>query len=232
MNHAAPKARGGLRFSAVLFDLDGTIVDSARELITSVRHALAQVDDREPPDADTILMEVGKPLEVILRELGYPHRPEDARRFTETYRAHFAAHCAEEAGVFPYFTEVLDALREAGAKLAVVTTKHQEQAELTVAKLGIADRFDYVRGWREGRKHKPDPEPFLEAAARLGVEPAQALVVGDTEQDILAAKAGGMTSVAVTWGFRPLLMLKALRPDFIISRPTDLLPIVVSTAGA
>lgn len=228
MNHTAPKARGGLRFPAVLFDLDGTLADSSGELIASVHHALAQVDGREPPDRDTILMEVGKPLEVILRELGYPNGPEDARRFADSYREHFAANCGREAGLFPYVAEVLDALREAGARLAIVTTKHQEQAELTVARLGIADRFDYVRGWLEGRKHKPDPEPFLDAAARLGVEPGEALVVGDTEQDILAAQAGGMTSVAVTWGFRPLLMLKALRPDFIISRPTDLLGIVGS----
>jgi 2-phosphoglycolate phosphatase len=216
-----------LRYPAVLFDLDGTLVDSARDLVNSVRFALGQVDDREPPDNDTILMEVGKPLEVILRELGYPHDETDARRFADSYRSHFAAHLADNSRPYPHTPEVLDMLREAGVRLAVVTTKHQSQAEVTVERLGLAGRFDHVRGWLEGRRHKPDPEPFLAAAARLGVEPARALVVGDTEQDILAAKAGGMDSVAVTWGFRPLLMLKALRPDFIISRITDLVPIVV-----
>ncbi|MFO7639082.1 MAG: HAD-IA family hydrolase [bacterium] len=220
-----------LRFDGVLFDLDGTLVDSARDLLNSVRFALAQVDPREPPDEDTILMEVGKPLEVILRELGYPHDEADARLFADSYRRHFAEHCTDSSKPFPYVPEVLGMLREAGAKLAVVTTKHQQQAEMTVERLGLADRFEHIRGWAEGRRHKPDPEPFLAAAAALGVEPKRALIVGDTEQDILAARAAGITSVAVSWGFRPLLMLKSLRPDFIISRPTDLVPIVVDLTG-
>ena len=219
-----------LRHPAVLFDLDGTLVDSARDLISSLRFALARVDPREPPDDDTILMEVGKPLEVILRELDYPHTEADARLFAETYREHFARHLDDSSGLFPHVPELLDALCAAGVRLAVVTTKHQLQAELTVKRFGIADRFAHIRGWCEGRRHKPDPEPFLEAATALEIEPARALVVGDTEQDILAAQAGGMTSVAVTWGFRTLFMLKALRPDFIVSRPTDILHIAVSPA--
>lgn len=214
-----------------MFDLDGTLIDSAQDLVCSVRFALAKVDPREPPDDDIILMEVGKPLEVILRELGYPHTEPDARLFADTYREHYARHLDEHSRLFPHVPEVLDALREAGAGLAVVTTKHQSQAELAVERFGIADQFDHIRGWCEGRRHKPDPEPFLEAAAALGVEPDRALVVGDTEQDIMAAQAGGMSSVAVSWGFRPLLMLKALRPDFLISRLPDILPIVAEIPG-
>jgi len=220
------------RFDAVLFDLDGTLLLSAQDLIASVRHALARVDDREPPDNDTILMEVGKPLEKILRELGYPAGPDEAKLFADTYREHFADTFGTRTRLVPMAGEVLGALAEAGVKRAVVTTKHQVQAEMTVEKMGLARQFDLVRGWQEGRKHKPDPEPFLSAAAELGVEPARALVVGDTEQDIVAAKDGGLTCCAVTWGFRPLLMLKALRPDFMISRLQDLLPIVATPQDA
>ena len=211
----------------MLFDLDGTIVDSARDLVESVLFALRRADGREPPDADTILMEVGKPLEVILRELGYPHGEPEARCFAVSYRKHFSEHHADSSRLYPGMEQTLELLAEAGARLAVVTTKQQEQAEMVVAQLGIADRFGYVRGWQEGRRHKPDPEPFLDACAALGVAPASALVVGDTEQDVIAAKTGGMASVAVTWGFRPVAMLHALRPDFIVSRPTDIVPIVV-----
>jgi len=216
-----------LRFDAVLFDLDGTLLDSAEDLVASVHYALREVDEREPPDADTILMEVGKPLEVILKELGYPHDDDNAQLFAATYRRHFAEHFGTKARVIPYATEVLEALREAGVKLAVVTTKHQEQAEMTVEKMGLTRYFDHVHGWAEGRKHKPDPEPFETAAQVLGVETDRALVVGDTEQDILAAKSGGMVCCAVSFGFRPLLLLKTLKPDYIVSRLTDLLPIVV-----
>ena len=116
-------------------------------------------------------------------------------------------------------------------RLALVTTKHQAQADSIAEAFGLAGFFDYIHGWQEGRRHKPDPEPYLVAARQLGVLPTDALVVGDTEQDIVAAQSAGMTSCAVTWGFRPLLMLKALQPDFIISRITDLVPVVVTTPG-
>ena len=123
---------------------------------------------------------------------------------------------------------MLDALGEAGVKRAVVTTKHQAQADFVVEKMGLAPRLELVRGWLEGRKHKPDPEPFLEAAAALGVDKDRALVVGDTEQDIGAAKDGGLASCAVTWGFRPILLLKSLRPDYIISHLRDVLAVVAT----
>ena len=217
-----------LRFRAVLFDLDGTLADSSQDLVASVQYALRQVDPRDPPDSDTILMEVGKPLEVILREVGYPTDKQSTATFVDEYRRHFIANFKNHTKVFPNTREVLDMLRQVSVRLALVTTKHQVQADSIVAALGLADFFDYVHGWQEGRKHKPDPEPYLTAAERLGVFPAEALVVGDTEQDVVAAQAAGMTSCAVTWGFRPLLMLKALRPDFIISRVTDLVPMVVT----
>ena len=215
-----------LRYRAVLFDLDGTLIDSSTDLVNSVRHALGRVDPREPPDADTILMEVGKPLEVILKELCYPHDPQSTDLFVKTYRDHFAEHFNEHTTLFPDAREVLDALRLARVRLALVTTKHQVQADFTARELGLANRFEYIHGWKEGRKHKPDPEPLLVAAGELGVSPAEALMVGDSEQDILAAKAAGIDACAVTYGFRPLLMLRTLRPDYLIPRLPDLLPIV------
>ncbi|MBN2537733.1 HAD-IA family hydrolase [candidate division WOR-3 bacterium] len=220
-----------LRFDAVLFDLDGTLLLSEKDLIASVRHALAAVDHREPPDDDTIIMEVGKPLETILRELQYPAGPDEAKLFADTYREHFARTFGTHTKLAPLCLEVLDALGEAGVKRAVVTTKHQAQADFVVGKMGLAPRLELVRGWQEGRKHKPDPEPFLEAAAALGVARDRALVVGDTEQDIGAAKDGGLTCCAVTWGFRPILLLKSLRPDYIISQLRDVLSIAATPTG-
>jgi len=215
------------RFSAALFDLDGTLVDSSHELVASVRDALLAVDPREPPDDDTILLEVGKPLETILRELGYPADENTAGRFVDTYRRVFAARLeSAPPRLYPHVPETLGLLREAGVRLAVVTTKHQVQAELTVRAAGLAHRFDYVHGWAEGRRHKPDPEPVLVALRALGAQKDDAIMVGDTEQDILAAHAAGVTSCAVTYGFRPVLLLRTLRPDFIVSRFDDIGPIV------
>jgi len=217
-----------LRYSAALFDLDGTLIDSAQDLVASVRYALARVfPEREPPDAEDILAQVGKPLEVIVRELGYQVDDEHVRHFVDTYRVRYAEHFDDHTKPYPGVEELLVGLKAAGVKLAVVTTKHQSQAEFTLAGSGLARYFDYVHGWLEGREHKPHPEPVLSALSRLGVQPGAAVMVGDSELDIEAAKAAGVATCAVTYGFRPAWFLRAFRPDFLVSSATDILPIVV-----
>jgi len=100
------------RYRYVLLDLDGTLVDSAESIIASVRHALGHVHaGREQPDRDTILMQIGKPLQRILAELGYPADPESARRFADTYRPHYAQHVEDGAKLYPDTIETLAALR-------------------------------------------------------------------------------------------------------------------------
>ncbi len=240
----------GLRYRYVLFDLDGTLVDSAEGVVASVRHALAQlVPGREPPDNDTILMQVGKPLEMILAQLGYPADPAAGQRFADTYRRHYAEHGVRGLKPYPGVDETLAGLKAANVRVAVVTTKQQQQADLTVAAAGIGRHLDLVRGWQEGKKHKPDPEPFLDALACLEAKPQMttdkyryssiqspeskipnlrsALVIGDTEQDILAAQSAGIDCCAVTYGFRPAMMLLGLRPDYMVGHIIDVLSIVL-----
>jgi 2-phosphoglycolate phosphatase len=219
-----------LRYKAVLFDLDGTLINSATDLVNSVQHALRQVTpEREVPDGDDILIQVGKPLEVILRELQYPHDPASTTKFVDTYRAHYAEHFNEHTKLYPGVTETLESLRRAGARLALVTTKHQVQADFTAKESGLLQYFDYVHGWQEGREHKPHPEPVLTALARLGAEPGQAIMVGDSEMDIEAGKAAGTATCGVTHGFRPVWFLRSLAPDYLLSSIVDLLPIVIES---
>lgn len=218
-----------LRYPAVLFDLDGTLIDSARDLVASVCHALRRVDPtREPPDSDTITMEIGKPLETILSDLGYPVDAASAERFVDTYRAYYAEHFNDHTNLYPGVQELLAGLKSAGVKLALVTAKHQSQAEFAVGASELGRYFDYVHGWLEGRKHKPDPEPLLVAASVLGFGPEHTLMVGDSEQDVLAARSARMAVCAAAYGFRPAMMLKTLRPDYLVSRPADVFHIVVA----
>jgi len=222
-----------LRYAAALFDLDGTLIDSGQDLVASVRYALAGVfPGREPPDAEDILVQVGKPLEVIMRELGYPADDASAQRFVDVYRAHYAEHFNEHTKTYPGVEELLEQLRAAGVKLALVTTKHQVQADFTVKALGLARHFDYVHGWQEGREHKPHPEPVLTALKLLGVQPCEAIMVGDSELDIEAARAAGVDTCAVTYGFRPAWFLREFHPDFLVSRAADIGPVIVADAAA
>jgi len=221
-----------LRYAAALFDLDGTLIDSAQDLIASVQYALKLVvPDREPPEGDDILALVGKPLETILCELGYHTDETTAGRFTDTYRAHYAEHFNEHTKLYPGVEELLEYLKASVVKLALVTTKHQTQADFTVEAFGLARYFDYVHGWQEGRQHKPHPEPVLTALGRLGVEPGAAIMIGDSELDIESAKAAGVATCAVTYGYRPAWFLRSFRPDFLVSRAVDIGPILVSDTG-
>ncbi len=220
---------GVLRYPAALFDLDGTLIDSGQDIVESVRHALGQIfSDRSLPEAADVLVLIGLPLEAVVRELGYPADKESTRRFAEAYRAYYAEHYNDNTKVYPGIEEVLAGLQQAGVKLGLVTTKHQQQAEFTLAGAGLSGYFDYVHGWLEGRRHKPDPEPVLTALSRLDVSPDSAIMVGDSDLDIEAAKAAGVDTCAVTYGFRPAWFLKSFRPDFLVARPADIAPIVVS----
>ena len=218
-----------LRYSTALFDLDGTLIDSGQDIVESVRRALGQVfSDRSLPEAADILVLIGQPLDAIVRQLGYPADAESTRRFAQTYRAYYAEHFNDNTKVYPGIKELLAGLQQAGEKLALVTTKHQSQAEFTLAGAGLSGYFDCVHGWLEGRKYKPDPEPVLAALSRLDASPGSAILVGDSELDIEAAKAAGVDTCAVTYGFRPAWFLKSFHPDFLVARPADIGPIVVS----
>jgi len=209
--------------------LDGTLIDSGQDIVRSVRHALSQVfSDRELPADEDVLVLIGLPLESVVRELGYPADKESTRRFADVYRAYYAEHYNDNTKVYPGIRELLEELQGAGVKLALVTTKHQIQAEFTLAGIGLACYFDYVHGWHEGRKHKPDPEPVLNSLRRLDVQPGAAIMVGDSELDIQAAKAAGVDTCAVTYGFRPAWFLRSFHPDFLVARPADVAPVVIS----
>ncbi len=218
-----------LRYHAALFDLDGTLVDSGQDIVESVRRALGQVfSERSLPEAADILVLIGLPLEAVVRQLGYPADTESTRRFAEAYRAYYAEHYNDNTKVYPGMEEVLANLQQAGVKLGLVTTKHQSQAEFTLAGTGLSRYFDYVHGWLEGRRHKPDPEPVIAALSCLDVSHGAAIMVGDSELDIEAAKAAGVDTCAVTYGFRPAWFLKSFHPDFLVARPADIGPIVLT----
>jgi pyrophosphatase PpaX len=219
-----------LRYGAALFDLDGTLIDSGQDLVASVRHAVESAfPGHEAPDADDVLVQVGRPLEVIARELGYAASDADVGRFVEAYRAYYADHFNDHTEAYPGVEELLGYLKTAGVKLAVVTTKHQTQADFALAGCGLSRYFDYVHGWQEGRQHKPHPEPVVTALARLDAEARDAIMVGDAELDIEAARAAGVDVCAVTYGFRPAWLLRSYHPDYLVAAAADIGPIVAPT---
>ena len=210
------------RFPVVLFDLDGTVVDSGAIILASMRHATREVLGTEHTD-DELMRAVGGPgLEAQLAVFG----PDDVDELVRVYRAHNEPlHDTLEACVG--MEEVLLRLHEEGRRLGVVTAKRRSTVELAFARVPVAHLFETVVGGDETERHKPDPEPLLLAAERMGIDPSTAAYVGDSPFDIRAAKAAGMFAVAVTWGrIHDRDRLEREEPDAIADAAEDLLALL------
>jgi pyrophosphatase PpaX len=206
-------------FATVLFDLDGTLIDSIELILRSYRHTLRAHRGYEPPD-HVWLSGLGTPLAVQFRR--FSDDPAEIEAMVATYRAYNLAH--HDALVRPYdgVPEAVRALKARGKRLGLVTSKTRGGAlrGLDVAALG--DVFDVVVGADEVANPKPHPEPVLTALARLGASAAEAVFVGDSRHDIACGRAAGVRTAAVLWGPFDRAHLEDLGPDYWLERPGDL----------
>ena len=211
-----------MRFGTILFDLDGTVVDSGAIILASMRHATREVLGRDYSDAE-LLQTVGGPgLEAQMHALA----PDQVDRLVDVYRAHNEP-LHEELEACAGMEDVLVRLREEGRRLGIVTAKRRATVELAFARVPIAHLFETVVGGDETAKQKPNPEPLLLAAERLGADPSDTAYVGDSPFDIRAAKAAGMFAVAVTWGrIHDTARLEAEHPDAIVDSAEELLGVL------
>jgi pyrophosphatase PpaX len=207
-----------MRLPVVLFDLDGTVVDSGAIILASMRHAAKQVLGVEPPE-DELMAAVGGPgLEAQMRALA----PDRVEELVVTYRAHNEP-LHDELVCCAGVDDVLVRLKDEGRTLGVVSAKRLETIDLAFRTVPLGHLFDVVVGGDETERHKPHPEPLLLAAERLGAEPKDCAYVGDSPFDIRAAKAAGMQAVAVTWGgIHTRERLEREQPDAIVDSAEEL----------
>jgi pyrophosphatase PpaX len=206
------------RFPVVLFDLDGTVVDSGAIILASMRHATREVLGRDFDDAELMQAVGGPGLEAQMAVFA----PERVDELVRVYRAHNEP-LHDELEACAGMEDVLVRLHEAGRRLGVVTAKRRATVELAFASVPVAHLFETVVGGDETEKHKPDPEPLLLAAERMGVAPTDCAYVGDSPFDIRAAKAAEMLAVAVTWGrIHDRSKLERERPDAIVDTAEEL----------
>jgi pyrophosphatase PpaX len=207
-----------MRFPVVLFDLDGTVIDSGAIILASMRHAAKEVLGEEPSD-ELLMAAVGGPgLEAQMHALA----PDRVDELVRVYRAHNEP-LHEELVWCPGIDDVLVRLKDEGRRLGIVTAKRRATVELAFNVLPLEHLFDTVVGGDETARHKPDPEPLLLAAERLNVEPKDCAYVGDSPFDIRAAKAAGMDAIAVTWGgIHDRAKLEAEEPDAIVDNAEEL----------
>jgi pyrophosphatase PpaX len=208
-----------IRFPVVLFDLDGTVVDSGGIILASMRHATREVLGRDFGDAELMQAVGGPGLEAQMQVFA----PERVDELVSVYRAHNEP-LHDELEACAGMEDVLLRLHERGHRLGVVTAKRRSTVELAFARVPIAHLFETVVGGDETQKHKPDPEPLLLAAERMNARPDETAYVGDSPFDIRAAKAAGMYAIAVTWGrIHDRERLEREEPDAIVDSAEELL---------
>jgi len=211
-----------MRFPVALFDLDGTVIDSGAIILASMRYAAKEVLGIDAPD-EVLMAAVGGPgLEAQMREL----EPDRVDELVAVYRTHNEP-LHEELVCCEGIETVLERLSEEGRRLGLVTAKRRASVELAFAQVPIEPLFEVVVAGDETDRHKPDPEPLLLAAERLGVGPASCAYVGDSPFDIRAARSAGMLAVAVSWGgIHERARLADELPDVIVDSPEELLDVV------
>ncbi|HVR69386.1 MAG TPA: HAD-IA family hydrolase [Vicinamibacteria bacterium] len=214
----------------VVFDLDGTLVDSAADLAAAVNAMLARLAAGTPPLSEAQVRGfIGEGARLLVRRslahAGLPHRPEDALPvFLECYRARLL----ECTRPYPGVAETLDAL--ARHTLAVLTNKPGDLSRAIVEGLGLGARFARVYGGGD-LPRKPDPAGLVRIMVETGFEPASTVMVGDSAVDVLTGRAAGVLTVGVSYGFDPD-GLRAQPPDVLLDDLRALPRVVEGLAGA
>ena len=183
--------------ATLLFDLDGTLVDSIELILSSARHAFVGFDGRAPTD-DEWRAGIGRPLETMFRRYG---RDEDeVQRLLARYREHQLLHHDRLVRAYDGIVPLLRALAARGHRLGLVTSKVEWLARRALAHVGLGEAFPVLVGCDSCTHHKPHPEPVERALALLGAPAAEALFVGDSPHDVEAGRAAGVHTIGVTWG--------------------------------
>jgi phosphoglycolate phosphatase len=208
-----------LRYRLIVFDWDGTLLDSARGIVESIQEAAREL--RLPvPTRETASHVIGLGLHDSLRT-AVPALPADRyREFAEVYRRHFLAR-QDGMALFPGVREVLRDLRQSGVQLAVATGKSRRGLEHAFDATALREFFAASRCGDE-TEPKPHPAMLIELLRELAAQPAEALMIGDTSHDVAMARSAGVDALAVSYGAHPEADLRALRPRACVASVAEL----------
>ncbi|WP_039057707.1 phosphoglycolate phosphatase [Enterobacter sp. Bisph1] len=228
----------------IAFDLDGTLVDSAPGLTAAVDNALYALELPQAGEARVVTW-IGNGADVLMERAfnwsrqertsqraaqGKPDidsqipQEEQVRMLRKLFNRYYEETVEEGSFLFPDVAETLAALHAKGLPLALVTNKPTPFVAPLLEALGIAQYFTFVVGGDDVANKKPHPEPLLLVCKKLTIQPHELLFVGDSRNDILAAKAAGSVSVGMTYGYNYGEVITASEPDYVYDRFKDLLP--------
>ncbi|RDI41045.1 pyrophosphatase PpaX [Falsibacillus pallidus] len=209
------------RITTVLFDLDGTLIDTNELIITSFMHTLNHYYPDQYSRED-VLPFMGPPLSETFGELN----PENTEEMIQHYRDFNLTHHDDLVEEFEGAYEAVKGLKEAGIKLGIVSTKSRNGVIKGLKLMNLFDFFDVIVTLDEVNAPKPDPEPVLLALSQLGSSPDEAIMVGDNHHDILGGKNAGTLTAGVAWTAKGREHLLQFEPDFILDEMSDILKVV------
>jgi phosphoglycolate phosphatase len=216
-----------MKYKAVLFDLDGTLLDTLKDLADSVNKGLKTLGFPQH-SMKTIKYFIGDGREVLAwKSLPENNRDEKTvNQLVDLINKEYYQHWADNTRPYPGVPELLGALEKRGIKMTILSNKPHEFTDLTVTRLLSGRKFEIVSGAVPSMPKKPDPAAALQIAEQLNICPARFLYVGDSDIDMKTAIAADMFPVGVTWGFRTAEELKAAGAKVLVHQPTELLELL------
>ncbi len=207
-----------------IFDLDGTLADTVESMAYSANLALKELGlPKQPAEAFRYFAGDGA-RELVRRclEAAGDDQCHYFERMYALYRTYFGEHCMYHVEPYPGIRTLLEKLKGAGVRTAVLSNKPHAQAVKVVERIFGDGCFDYIQGQKEGIPRKPDPAGAMSVAARFGVSPSECLYIGDTNTDMQTGRAAGMFTVGVLWGFRDRKELEDNQASVIVHSPQEI----------
>jgi phosphoglycolate phosphatase len=208
----------------IIFDLDGTLVDTGEDLAASLNFAVTPLGIPALRVDETVAL-VGEGLSRLIEKILEPKGlMAHHARTMKSFLNHYSAHLTDKSKPYPRIAETLESLKKARVILTVLSNKRADFSVRLLTELGLRGYFSLIAGSDTVPEKKPSPEAVKYVLRNFGCEPSEALVVGDSSYDIEAARNAGVRVAAATWGFRPREMLRGA--DYLLERMEDLLPII------
>lgn len=205
----------------IIFDLDGTLVDSSIDITNALNYAIRPYS-LKPLAVEDVIQMVGEGITRLIEKMAGPvdtsAKDDILARFLEHYSGHIVDHTLEYPGV----RETLEKL--SGYKKAVISNKREALSKKTLSGLGLSGFFDLIVGSDTTAEKKPSPVPILKVLSELHAAPSEAVIVGDSNFDIDAGKAAGIATIAVTYGYKPIDAIN--HADHMIDSMPDLVPLI------
>ena len=209
----------------LIFDLDGTLVDTSKDIVNAVNYALEHIGHKPLP-AIKIMSFIGNGIMDLLQSVLASDDEMLLSEGLKYFQEHYRRHLYDHSRLYPGMDKVLQSYHQ--AKKGVLSNKSQEFTELLLKKMGLYRQFDFIIGGQSGFKYKPDSESIVYLLKQFDTQPKKAVIIGDSINDIIAGKSAAILTCAVTYGYYKKQTLLSLNPEIVVDYPLQLCEILVT----